>query len=179
MTTQLFTRLTLILAFLLIFISSEAQKNQEINRAQKSGELEAARAAVITEKLGLTPEQAEKFWPVYREFNTKRHELRRTFFEAQRKATGGRKPGKEPPALSAEEQKKLLDLGLDIRQQELDLERQYAPRFLEVLSADQVLRLHRAERDFQQRVIQHLRDRKGQGGGGPPRGPRGGGRPHR
>jgi hypothetical protein len=29
--------------------------------------IESARIALITERLGLTPEQAEKFWPIYNE----------------------------------------------------------------------------------------------------------------
>ncbi|MFM9074653.1 MAG: hypothetical protein ACKORJ_03680, partial [Bacteroidota bacterium] len=36
--------------------------------------IEAARAAVITERLGLTPDQAEKFWPIYHEFANRRQE---------------------------------------------------------------------------------------------------------
>ena len=132
--------------------------------------IDAARAAFLTERLDLTPQQAERFWPVYHEFNGKRQELRKTFFQVQRK-NGGPKQNAEP---DPEEQRRLLDLSMDLRQQELDLEKQYSGRFLEVLTADQVLRLHRAERDFQQMVIQHMRNRREQRGGpGPGRGPRG------
>ncbi|MFM7194900.1 MAG: hypothetical protein ACKOYP_09010, partial [Bacteroidota bacterium] len=44
--------------------------------------IDAARAAVITERLGLTPEQAEKFWPIYHEFANRRQELHREFGDA-------------------------------------------------------------------------------------------------
>jgi len=37
--------------------------------------IEAARIALISERLELTPEQAEKFWPIYREFGNKRKEI--------------------------------------------------------------------------------------------------------
>jgi len=152
MTIQLFTRLTLILAFLLIFISSEAQKNQEINRAQKSGELEAARAAVITEKLGLTPEQAEKFWPVYNEFSDQRAALRKEYVEAKRAI--------DPKNPNPEQQQKLVTLGLTIRQKELDLEKDYSVRLMGLITAQQMMRLHSAEKDFQMMVLQQLQQRR-------------------
>ena len=37
--------------------------------------IETARIALISERLELTPEQAEKFWPIYREFGNKRKEI--------------------------------------------------------------------------------------------------------
>lgn len=46
--------------------------------------IEAARIAFITERLGLTPEEAEKFWPVYREFYQKRIELRQQLEQARK-----------------------------------------------------------------------------------------------
>lgn len=127
--------------------------------------IDAARAAFLTERLDLTADQAQRFWPVYNEFNNKRHDLRKTFMDAQRKA-GGKD---QNPAASPEEQRKLVELGMNLRQQELDLEKQYTSKFMEVLSANQMLKLHPAERDFQQMVMQHLRDRKD---GGPNKGQR-------
>ena len=38
--------------------------------------IRSARIALITERLGLSPEQAERFWPLYREFNEKRRGIR-------------------------------------------------------------------------------------------------------
>ena len=46
--------------------------------------IEAAKIALITERLDLTPEQAEKFWPIYREFGTKRKEIRRDLDAARK-----------------------------------------------------------------------------------------------
>lgn len=127
--------------------------------------IDAARAAFLTERLDLSADQAQRFWPVYNEFNKKRQELRKTFMEARRSQSTQATP---------EEQRKLLELGMNLRQQELDLEKSYADRFLQVITADQMLRLHSGERDFQQMVIKHLLDRRGEKGPGgtePRRGP--------
>lgn len=146
--------LTLMASFAAICQRPESPRDLPDERAR--ARIDAARAAFLTERLDLTADQAQRFWPVYNEFNKKRHELRKTFMDAQRKI-GGKD---QIPAASPEEQRKLVELGMNLRQQELDLEKQYSGKFMEVLSADQMLRLHPAERDFQQMVMQHLRDRK-------------------
>jgi hypothetical protein len=114
--------------------------------------IEAARIGMITNRLGLTPEQAEKFWPIYREFSEKRMELRREFKTEQEKM----KPGSP----NQEQQKKLLDLGLDIKQRELDLEKSYSGRLLKVISTEQMLNLRTAERDFQRMIMNQLQHRR-------------------
>ena len=45
--------------------------------------IEAARIAYITDQLQLTPAEAEKFWPIYREFADKRREIRRELRDAR------------------------------------------------------------------------------------------------
>ena len=114
--------------------------------------IEAARAAVISQRLELTPEQAEKFWPVYNEFSKKREDLRREFFDARRNAGEGQPDD--------EQQRKLVNLGIEIRQRELNLEKDYSGRLMKVISAQQMLKLHGAERDFQQMVMHQLQQRR-------------------
>lgn len=139
------------LAVLIILFHSSAQELPPPPDDQTQKRMDAARAAFLTERLDLSTDQAQRFWPVYNEFNKKRHELRRTFMEARRKQSNPSTP---------EEQRKLLDLGINLRQQELDLEKSYTNRFLQVISAEQVLQLNVAERDFQQMVARHLRERR-------------------
>ena len=138
-------------AVLFIVFQIAAQDAPPPPDAKTRERMDAARAAFLTERLDLTANQAEQFWPVYHEFNKKRHDLRKTFMEARRRQ------GSQP---TPEEQRKLLDLGISLRQQELDLEKSYSDRFLQVISAEQVLRLNAAERDFQEMVARHLRERR-------------------
>ena len=62
--------------------------------------------------------------------------------------------------LSPEQQQRLVDLGLQLKQRELDLEKSYSGRLLKVISADQMLRLQPAEREFQHMLIQQLQQRR-------------------
>jgi hypothetical protein len=145
-------RLNFITVLLFLTCNLFAQGNQENRAGQRSAELEAARAAVITEKLGLTPEQAEKFWPVYNEFSSQRTELRKEYVQAKRAI--------DPNNPNPEQQQKLVTLGLTIRQKELDLEKDYSVRLMGLITAQQMMKLHSAEKDFQMMVLQQIQQRR-------------------
>ncbi|MEM7549745.1 MAG: hypothetical protein AAF363_08725 [Bacteroidota bacterium] len=114
--------------------------------------IESAKIALITERLGLSPEKAEKFWPVYREFTEKRQGLRREFSEAKSKVNLEN---------ATEEQKRnLLDLRLKLKEQEVGLEREYSDRLLGVISTKQILSLRQAEEDFRSMLLDRIRQRR-------------------
>lgn len=113
--------------------------------------VEATRIALISNRLGLTPDQAEKFWPVYREFAQKRGEVRSEFQNAQRDMD---------PNPNTEKQQALINLGLQLKQRELDLEKDYSGRILRVISAQQLINLRRAEQDFRQMILNQLQQRR-------------------
>lgn len=144
--------LTAILAFLSLATMAQGPDMPPPPTGKAREKIDAARAAMITERLGLTPEQAEKFWPIYHEFADRRHELRKEFGDARRQLD----PRNPDPA----QQQKLIDLGLDVRQKELNLEKDYSGRFLNVITPQQMLKLRGAERDFQQMVMQQLQQRR-------------------
>jgi hypothetical protein len=145
----------LIVTMLLVSpIIMRAQDERGIARQDPEArkKIEAARIALITERLGLTPEQAEKFWPIYREFSQKRGELRNEMRDAKKDVD---KDNPDP-----EEQRALIELGLRLRQRELDLERDYSDRMLRIISAQQILNLRNAEREFQRMIIDQLQQRR-------------------
>lgn len=110
------------------------------------------RIAYISDKLGLTPEQAERFWPVYREFSDKRRDLRQEFVDA-RKQINAENP--DPT-----QQEELVKLGLNLKQRELDLEKVYSDRLLKVITAQQMLTLRKAEGDFQRIILEQIQQRR-------------------
>ena len=116
--------------------------------------LEAARIALISERLGLTPQQAEKFWPVYREFVDKRktiNEQRKAFLD-----------GREISSLSEEEKRELVRKNLEIKQEGLNLEKEYSDRLLNIISSQQIIALRNAEREFNKRVRETIQRRRQQ-----------------
>lgn len=116
-------------------------------------EIKAQKSAYLTTKLSLTTEEAQRFWPVYNEFDEARESLRREHREAMR---GARKQGGE---LSEAEAQQTLAKGLQIRQRELDLEKTSVDRFVKTIGAPKTVELFRAERDFQREVLRRFRER--------------------
>ena len=145
---------TLFLFLSLPAIPIVAQEQDEIIRQDPKAreKIEAARIALLTERLQLTPEQAEKFWPVYREFAGKQMELRKELNRARKEI--------DPANPDPQKEQALVDLGLKLKQQELDLEKDYSGRLLKVISAQQMLNLRRGEKDFQQMILNQLQQRR-------------------
>ncbi|GHN02769.1 hypothetical protein WSM22_42580 [Cytophagales bacterium WSM2-2] len=114
--------------------------------------IKAARVGLITNRLNLTPEQAQKFWPLYNEFVQKRTDLMKPYKDAERNIN----PNKPDPT----QQQALIDLGLKIKQDELGLERQYADKMRGVITPQQMLNLRQAERDFRNIIINMLNNRR-------------------
>jgi predicted phage-related endonuclease len=115
--------------------------------------IESARIALITERLELTPEQAEKFWPLYREYTERRQELRKEFLSARSEI-------KRDHQMTEEESKKLIDKGLELKEKQLTLDRDYADKFSLVITSRQILQLRKAEDDFRQMLLERLEKRR-------------------
>lgn len=152
-----FKQLLLVTVLVFSFLAANAQEDaadvahQQMDPKTRE-RVEAARISLISNRLGLTPEQAERFWPVYREFATKRAEMRQEFRRAQTDLD----PNNPDPA----KQQELIDLGLRIKQRELDLEKDYSGRILRVISAQQMINLRKAEQDFRQMILNQLQQRR-------------------
>lgn len=123
--------------------------------AQRGGEdmrqIQDAKVSMISNRLKLTAEQSEKFWPIYNEFSEKRRGIRR----AQRKIINERRDGGLTDKAALENLKEVQEL----KQQEVDLEKQYQNRFLSVISPSQLAELQSAEKSFNDMLLQRL-DRK-------------------
>lgn len=138
-----------ILLFLMMFCSLSVMAQQEPEESLRDPrgreKIRAAHAAYITERLELTSAEAEKFWPVYREYNEKRRALRQPLREQR---------------IKGQDEKALLDLDLKIKQQELDLEKEYTRRLEKIISAEKVLKLRQAEVDFRRLVLRQIQHRR-------------------
>lgn len=141
--------------FILLALPGFAQED-DLNEVQTDPtareKIRAAHAAYITERLELTAEEAEKFWPVYREYARKRQSLRQQLRDARH---------------SGKDEKAILDLDLKIKQQQLDLEKDYSSRFEAIITPKKLVNLRQAERDFIQLVMRQVHQRQNQRERGP------------
>ena len=144
--------------FLLIFILSvplfaQDQGTEPAIRDKEAMEkIQSARIALITSRLGLTPEQAQKFWPIYNEYLEKRRGLARELNQDRQ--------GTDPNNMTDQQSQQLMNQSMQIKQQMLDLEKDYSQRLQRVITSQQLLELRKAEQDFRRMIIERLQQRK-------------------
>jgi hypothetical protein len=114
--------------------------------------IESARIAVITERLNLTPEQAQEFWPLYNEFLAKRKAFRQDYSNAKSKV--------DVENASEKERKELLEYGMQLKERSLTLEKEYSDRMLRVISTKQIMELRQAEDDFKKMLLRQIERRR-------------------
>jgi len=112
----------------------------------------AAHIAYITDQLALTPEEAEKFWPISREFAVKRKEIRQEFRDM--------KKNPDPNKTLDENEGRLVEKQFEVKQKELNLEKDYSGRLLKVISAQKLRTLPEAERRFRQMILDQIQRRQ-------------------
>jgi len=133
---------------LLITLFASAQDGEAARE-----KIETAKIGFITNRLNLTSEQAPKFWPVYNEYNAKKQEIRKSLRQFRSQSA----------ASAATDEKLLADMKemIDLRQKEVDLEKEYMSKFLKVIKPRQLAELYNTEQDFRKELLKMLQERKG------------------
>jgi Skp family chaperone for outer membrane proteins len=133
------------LLVLVFTVSSFAQE-------KRSERIKAMKTAFITQELELTPAEAEKFWPVYNKFekevNTGKKQARSEMRTTQ---------GEDSNNLSDAQATEILNKMRNFNRREQELQNQKEAELLKILSPSKVLRLKKAERDFQMQLLRKYR----------------------
>lgn len=108
-----------------------------ILQAQQRGEkIESIKVAYLSEKLNLDPKTAERFWPLYNQYDD---EMRLVIQESKR----------------ANENRDADEI-LDQEQRALDIKRKYSAQFLKVISNEQLATLYRSEKEFYKMLLRRM-----------------------
>ena len=103
--------------------------------AQRGEKIQALKIAFITQKLSLSAEEAQRFWPVYGQYE---NEIKSIL------------------AQSANDDVIENDESL------LNIRKKYRPEFAKIIGQDRTNRLFIAEREFRKVLIQNLKNRNNQ-----------------
>lgn len=106
--------------------------------------VKSLKIAFVTEKLALTPDESEKFWPVYNQMEAERATLM-----AEKKSDFGED-------ISDKEAQGYITRHFDIREKELLLERRYVDKFKTFLPDRKVAKLLWVEKQFRQEVMSNI-----------------------
>lgn len=127
--------------------------------AQERGKerIKAYRTAYITQELDLSSKEAEKFWPVYNEYDKKIFNLRVVKMREERsriKELGG------PEMLSDEEASKTLNTMLASEKEIYKTREDMYKALSKVLSPTKLLKLYHAEMSFNKRLLSEFKKGK-------------------
>jgi hypothetical protein len=135
---------TILVTFCVMNISA-----QNANRQR----LDAYKIAFFTKRLNLTSREAEKFWPVYNEYQDNKNKIQIERRELNRNFNQNELNMSEREMTEAGDR----FVGLEVR--EAALAQEFHTRIKTILSPVKILRLYQAENQYRQQLLNELRDR--------------------
>ena len=123
--------------------------------------VEAQRIGFITQRVNLTPEESQQFWPIYNEYTDKMRQIR-----------SSNKGEKSFDDMSDADTEKMIMSQFDKESRVMDLRKEYYQKFKKVISVKKIAKLYKAEQDFKGELLKQLQEmrqmrknmRKGQDG---------------
>jgi hypothetical protein len=146
----------LLLSFTFLFLSVNIGAQNRPPQFKNREKIRALKTGFITTELDLTAKEAEKFWPVYNAYDKKVTTLR---FEKMHELRNKIRTRDSFANLKDKEAKNLLDGFLKIERDILDAKSKLNTQLLKVISAKKILKLYKAEDDFNRRLLDRLRNR--------------------
>ncbi len=116
--------------------------------------LNAYKVAFFTKRISLTPQEAEKFWPVYNEYQEKKNLIQ------QERSVLLKNINLYAESMSEKELTESGDKYISLEMKEAELAVQYHARFSSFLSPGKVIRLYQAENQYRMQLLNELQDRR-------------------
>lgn len=144
------------LTFLVTGLSAQTQgtspkgKKDTVQTASGSERVQALKVAFITKELDLTAAEAEKFWPIYNDYQDKREAARKQLQSDYKKIKDQSKQ------LSDEEFKRLADEIVSLKVKDAALVSEMNEKLKLVLPPRKLAQLYVAEEDFKKELIRIL-----------------------
>ena len=127
--------------------------------AQRRDNIENLHTAFITEKVNLSPEEAQKFWPVYDQYHADLDAIKKQRQQNKEMIT---KAGGIDNMSDADVQK-LIASETDVQTRELELRKSYIAKFEQVIPPRKVAKFYIAEEEFKLYLLKQLSNRRGGG----------------
>ena len=130
-------------------------------RGMQNARIKAQRVAYITSRLALSPQEAERFWPLVNEMEEERERIFLKY-DLERPAD----------SISEADAARRIEQSFRLDEELLALRRRYYERFKQVVPDSKIVKFPEADREFKREMLEELRHRREHGGGGAPPGHR-------
>ena len=108
------------------------------------------KTAFFTQELNLDKEKAQQFWPIYNEYESELHKLRK-------------REHRDIPNLECiteDDAENMLDEYVAIEKQDYILKQKLFNDLKEIMTAQEIIKLHKLEDEFHKKLIKEYRARK-------------------
>ena len=145
-----------LLSLLIVFISVNAIAQDGVFIRKKKEQIKALKVAFITDELSLTPDEASKFWPLYNAFEDKQKDIKKQ----KLKGYLDRMDDDSFEKLSDKEAATMLAQMESTEDELYQLKKKFVANLKGVISPVKILKLKKAEENFNRKLLQQYRDKK-------------------
>jgi Spy/CpxP family protein refolding chaperone len=131
------------------------------NNKPKKDEIKAQKIAFLTSELELTEKEAEKFWPIYNEYDTKMMANRKAHRSIMKKL-------RNFDGLSDDEAYSLSEKIISLEEERTQIRKTYLVKFAKVLGKKKGAKVFYAEEKFKRELFKKLRKNNHPQNGNPP-----------
>ncbi len=143
-----------IILLLIAFISFNAIAQD--GPRKKKDQIKALKVAFITNELSLTPDEATKFWPLFNAHEDKQQEIRQQKLKGYLEQMNGNTFDK----LSDKEATTILNQMESSEDELYQAKKKFVANLKGVISPLKILKLKKAEENFNRKLLQQYRDKK-------------------
>jgi Spy/CpxP family protein refolding chaperone len=145
-----------IVSLLIVFISINAIAQDGPFIRKKKEQIKSLKVAFITSELSLTSEEAAKFWPLYNAYEDKQHDIKKQ----KLKGYIDRMDDESLDKLSDKEAANMLSQMESSEDELYQAKKKFVASLKGVISPLKILKLKKAEENFNRKLLQQYRDRK-------------------
>ena len=136
-----------------MMLVSPQSSSQTRGKGGWQDKMKAERVAYLTDVMGITSSEAEKFWPVYNEMAAERKSSFEKAMRSFKTLNDAVKAGKPEAEISV-----LLNNYLKANAASRAVELKYVPRFNKILSVEKVAKLFVGEEEFRRQQIHRWKE---------------------
>jgi hypothetical protein len=124
-------KLIALISFTFLFISAIAQENNPDGRVKGDQKIKALYIAYMTEQLNLNENEAQKFWPLHRDYSD---EMR-----SNRKESGSE---------------------LEREEASLNVKKKYNDRFAKIIGKERTENFYKKDREFREKLVKKIKEKR-------------------
>jgi hypothetical protein len=135
----------------ILFLMTSTLLFAQHDKMCNQGQIQAQKVAFLTNKLDLSVQEAQQFWPIYNEYEKKKDNLFKNEKDLFNAMTSNDK-------LTDKEMEELTGKYIDIQLTEAKLSEEYDSKFKKVLPVKKVMILYTSDRMFKKELLKQLRN---------------------